>query len=118
MRLIRSFGYAFEGIWHCYTKELNFRIHVTFMLLAISAGFGLKISVMEWIILSGCIAMVLILEMLNTAIERLCDIVSPSRMPQIKIIKDIAAGAVLLGAVASVCIGSFIFFPKIVDILK
>jgi len=118
MRLIRSFGYAYEGLRYCYIKETNFRIHTFFAVLVVITGFSLNISLTDWMIIIACIGMVLVLEMINTAIEYLCDIVSLERKPQIKAIKDIAAGAVLLGTFISVCIGSIIFFPKFLTILK
>jgi diacylglycerol kinase len=118
MRLIRSFGYAYEGLQHCYRKEMNFRIHVSCAILAIIAGVSLAISLTNWIIIIGCIGMVLALEMINTAIERLCDIVSLERKPQIKAVKDISAGAVLVGAFISVCIGLIVFLPKLLTLLK
>ena len=118
MRLIRSFGYAYEGLRYCYIKETNFRIHTFFAIAVVITGFCLNISLTDWIIIIGCIGIVLALEMINTAIERLCDIVSLERKPQIKAIKDIAAGAVLLAAFVSVCIGGIVFLPKFLTILK
>ena len=69
---------------------------------------------MEWLVVVLCITVVLTLEMINTAIEKLCDVVQPDYHPQIKIIKDIAAGAVLIAALGSIIIGAIIFVPKII----
>ena len=62
--------------------------------------------------------MVITLEMMNTAIEKLCDMVQPDKHPEVKIIKDIAAGAVLVAAVCSVIIGAFIFLPVVIQYFK
>jgi diacylglycerol kinase len=118
MLLIRSFGYALAGVKYCYVKEINFRIHLFFTAIVIIAGISLTISLLDWIIVIGCIGTVLSLEMLNSAIEKLCDVVSIERKPQIKVIKDIAAGAVLVVAILSSCIGVIIFLPKILNLVK
>ena len=77
-------------------------------------GWVFQIDAMEWMVILLCITAVLTLEMINTAIEKLCDVVHPGYHPQIKVIKDIAAGAVLLAAVGSVIAGAIIFLPKII----
>ena len=78
-----------------------------------SAGFYFHISPAEWTITGASIAIVLSAEMLNTAIEKLCDLVQPEVHPQIKIIKDLAAAAVLWLSIGSAIAGLVIFLPKI-----
>jgi diacylglycerol kinase len=77
-----------------------------------------KISATEWIAVCFCIAFVITIEMMNTAIEKLCDVVYKEKHPVIKQVKDIAAGAVLISAFFSIITAAIIFLPKIVMHLK
>lgn len=81
-------------------------------------GFILKISNTEWLFIIVCAMSVLALELLNTAIEHLCDAITTGIHPAIKIIKDVSAAAVLLAAAGSAVIGIIIFFPKIINKLQ
>lgn len=110
---IKSFGYAFEGIKLFFETQHNAWIHCIAAIGAIVIGFFLKISSTEWCWLIESIALVFVTEMLNTAIEFLCDFVSPQIHPQIKKIKDISAAAVLIASIAAVFIGLLIFLPKL-----
>jgi len=112
-KLIRSFGYAFKGIGYAAKTQLNFRIHLAATLLAAFLGYALHISVNEWqwIILS--IALVLIMELLNTAIEFLTDLVSPEYNELAGRVKDVSAGAVVVAALFALITGSLIFLPKL-----
>ena len=103
-----SFNFAFNGLKLLFTEK-HFLIHLCFAMLAIILGFYLKIDQTEWMIIVLCIAVVLAAEAANTAIEKLVDHISLDRTPEAKIIKDIAAGMVLITAVASAVIGTFIF---------
>lgn len=82
--------------------------------MAILLGIGLKISDTEWLLVVICISMVLAFEMLNTAIEHICNMVQPGFNNLIKIIKDVSAGAVLIIAVMAAICGAIIFIPKII----
>ena len=113
MKILRSCGFAWNGIRNCFVTQLNFRIHILGSVLAVLTGFGLKISSTEWLFVLFCIAMVLVTEMINTGMEKLCDLTETGFHPAIRIIKDIAAGAVLVSAIASLCAGIMIFLPKI-----
>lgn len=112
-KLFKSFKYAFKGMVYAFRTQLNLRIHVVIALLAVIAGFYLKLSLYEWLWICLAIALVLILELLNTAIEVLVDVFSPSYHPKAGIVKDVAAAAVLFAAVLAVLIGLFIFGPKV-----
>jgi diacylglycerol kinase len=114
MKLFKSFGYAFTGIKTTFTSETNFKIHLLAAIIATALGIILNITVMEWIIIIFCMALVIIIEMINTAIEKLCDVVHKDIHPVIKMVKDIAAGAVLVAAASSLIIGFIIFLPKII----
>lgn len=118
MQLIKSFGYAWNGLKTCFLGELNFRIHLLLTVAALSLAIVFGISAMEWVVLIVCIAFVLTMEMINTAIEALCDVVSTEIHPGIKKVKDIAAAAVLVSAMLSLLAGIIIFLPKIILFFK
>ena len=108
-----SFRYAINGLTNMFQTEPNARIHAIAATMAVLAGFFFQISRMEWIAVVLCIALVLSLEALNTAIEHLTDLVSPEVNPLAGKAKDVAAAAVLLGAIGSILVGALIFLPKI-----
>ena len=111
--LIRSFRVAFKGIGHFFMNDRNGNIHLTITVLVAAAGYYFQISIIEWCIVLLCVALVFGLEMLNHALEKLCDAVHPTQHPLIGITKDVAAGAVLWAVIISVMIGLMIFLPKI-----
>lgn len=113
MQLLNAFKYAFQGVYIFFSKDFNGRLELGIAIITIAASFVLHISKYEWIAVLLCIAMVLSLEMINAAIEKLCDLVEPGFHPTIKMIKDITAGAVLLSALVSLVAGFIIFLPKI-----
>lgn len=115
-RLIRSFKYAGEGLLHSIKKEKNFQIHCVVAVLAILAGCLLPLSNLEWVVIVLCIGIVLGFELLNTAVEHICNMVQPGFSPLVKIIKDVSAAAVLLSVVMAVVCGAIIFLPKIISI--
>lgn len=115
-RFLKSFSFALQGLQRCLAQEKNFRIQYFLALFVIAAGFYFSISSQEWISILICIALVLSLEIINSAIEKLADFACPSVNPAIKTIKDMAAGAVLLAAIISFIIGGIIFFPKLLSL--
>jgi len=108
---LRSFGYAWKGIQSCVGKEQNLSFHLIAAMAVITAGIVLGITRTEWIMVVMCIGTVIAAELFNTAIEKLVDLVSPERHPVAGQVKDIAAGAVLICAVAAAIIGLIIFIP-------
>ncbi len=110
---IKSFGYAFQGIGSFLRKEPNAWIHCTAVVVVTSLGLYYGISATEWCIVILCFGLVLMAEAFNTAIERLVDLVSPNFHPLAGTIKDVAAGAVLLGAIAVAIVGGILFIPYI-----
>lgn len=110
---IKSFNYAVKGLKVFFSTQHNAWIHALAIVMVIILGFVLKVSAAEWCLLILAIALVVITEMLNTAIEFLTDLVSPNFNSHAGKIKDVAAGAVLIAAIASCVIGGFIFLPKI-----
>ncbi len=113
---IHSFKYAFDGFKTLIKEEHNARIHLIITIAVIISGFIFTISPTEWISVLFAIALVFSMEAINTAIEKLSDIVSPEIHPQIKKIKDLSAFAVLICAVISIIIGIMVFLPHIMNI--
>jgi diacylglycerol kinase len=108
----KGFRYAFQGLVYAFSTQINFRFHVVAALGAILLGFYMNISTSEWMWICSAILVVMIVELLNTAIEVLVDLISPGYHPKAGIIKDVSAGAVLLTALFAVMVGLFIFVPK------
>ena len=115
--LHKSFSYAFEGIFTCIRNERNMKIHIMAMIIVIALGIFMKLNKIEWCIITIAIVMVISAELFNTAIETVVDMVSPQKNPQAKLVKDIAAAAVLVLAIGAAVIGIIIFGPKIVTII-
>ena len=112
-KLLKSFKYAFDGIFTGIKEEQNMKVHITIMILVIISGIMLKISKIEWIICIILFGLVISMELINTAIENTVDLITKEKNEQAKIAKDVAAGAVLVSAIASAIIGLIIFVPKI-----
>lgn len=117
MKFLRSVLFACRGIYYC-RGQLNFRLHLLATVIVIAAGLYFKINGTEWIFIILCCTLVLAMEMLNTAIEKVCDLVTTEIHPLIKIIKDVSAGAVLVCAFGSICTAAIIFIPKILLQIK
>ena len=118
MKLIKSFSFAWNGLKICFASETNFKIHALLAIVVILLGIGLNISAVEWLIILFCIAFVVAMEMMNTSVEKLCDVVHEGIHPGIKAVKDIAAGAVLISVTCSLITGFVVFIPKIIMYLK
>lgn len=112
-RLTRSFLFAGKGLWHCLKNEQNFKVQIGAACVAIALALWLHCSPAEWMVIIICISMVLSLEMLNTAVERICNMVQPGIDKRIAVIKDVSAGAVLLAAVTALLCAAIIFLPKL-----
>ncbi len=105
--------HAFNGIKMAFKEEPNFRIHVVATIMVIAAGLYFKLSTTEWLAIVIVIGLVLLTELLNTAIENIADFISPERHEKIKTIKDIAAAAVLISAIVALVVGLLVFVPKV-----
>ena len=117
-RILRSFGYAGEGLLAMLRTQPNFGVHVVAAVLALGLALALRLSVAEVAVLALTIAIVLIVECLNTALETLCDLVSPGYHPLVKRAKDVSAAAVLIAALAAVAVGLLLFAPRLLALLK
>ena len=109
-----SFKYAFEGIRELWRKENNAKIHMFFTVAVLIMAIVLKISSTEFCIIFLTIGAVWSAEAMNSAVERVVDLVTQEKRPLAKAAKDLAAGAVLIVAISSILIGLVIFIPKII----
>ena len=114
-KFINSFKCASQGIIQAIKTERKVKIHITIMILVIIAGIVLKITKQEWITCIILFGLVISLELVNSAIETTVDIAMPEINEKAKNAKDIAAGAVLVSAIAAAIIGLIIFVPKLID---
>lgn len=112
-RFVRSFGYAAAGLRLAVAAGQNLRVQMVAGAVAVAAGWMLHISLTEWCILGIVAFQVLAMEVMNTAVERLTDLVAPERSRPAGAVKDIAAAAVLLSAFSALAAGLIIFLPKI-----
>lgn len=110
---IESFLAAFRGILLVTKKETHFKFHIVAAIIVLFAGYNFQITSMQWIALLNSIALVTVAEIINTAIEKLTDMVSPGYNKQAGIVKDLAAGGVLLASIVSLIVGCIIFIPLI-----
>lgn len=115
---IKSFGFAFTGLYELVKSEPNARIHLAATICAVCTGFLLRISNTEWCIVSMAIALVWATEAFNTVIEKIADHLFPEYHETARIVKDLSAGAVLVCAIAALICGLIIFLPKLVLIIS
>ena len=113
-KLIKSFGYAFSGVAYAFKTQLNFKIHSLALVLVGLLGWYVDLSVQDWIYIIIVTGIVIMAELFNTALEVLVDLVSPAYHGKAKIVKDVAAAAVLLAAILAVAVGLVIFIPKLI----
>jgi diacylglycerol kinase len=113
-KMLRSFGYAVEGMVALFRYENNARFHLLAALVVVIAGIIIGLTYLDWVIIAIVIGGVWAAEAFNTAIEKLCDVVSPDIHPQIKAIKDLAAAGVLIMAGTAALTGVIIFGKAII----
>lgn len=113
MKLLKSFTFAFAGIKEAFKSEKNLKIHFILALLAIILAIILNLSPVEWAILVITIGLVFILELINTSLEQIVDLVSPEIKEKAGIAKDVAAAGVMIAAIVSILVAAFLFLPKI-----
>ncbi|HEV8228809.1 MAG TPA: diacylglycerol kinase family protein [Candidatus Limnocylindria bacterium] len=113
MALLRSFRFAFEGLVHLLRTQRNARIHVVIAGAALVIAAWLQLPPAEWAILVLTIALVISLEILNTAMELAVTLASPEIHPMAKAAKDLSAAMVFVAAVASLLVGMLLFVPRL-----
>jgi diacylglycerol kinase (ATP) len=114
--LFLSFKYAWAGVRYAFVTQRNFRIHTFIGILAVSLGIFLEIKAMELAVIVMTCAVVMVLELLNTAIESVVDLTVKQTYHELaKIAKDCAAGAVLISAIAAVVVAACILLPPLLQ---
>ncbi|MES2680178.1 MAG: diacylglycerol kinase family protein [Bacteroidota bacterium] len=108
---VNAFGYALSGLVQAFKQETHLKIMGGVGLLVVGLARYCGLTKHEWLAVLGCIALVICLELLNSAIEKLCDRLLPDIDPKVKYIKDVAAGAVLVASIFSLITGILIFLP-------
>lgn len=116
-RLIKSFGYAFRGLLKTWREEQNLQIHTIIATIVVICGFIFRISAIEWLFLIIMITLVILMEIVNSAIERVTDLLKPRIHGYVKEIKDIMAAAVLLSSISAVIVGLIVFGSRIYALL-
>ena len=116
LKVLRSFRFAGQGMLALFRLENNAKVHLLLAMLVIAAGLWLGLSRVEWAIILTQIGLVWAAEAINTAIEKLCDFVSPGLHPQIKAIKDMASGAVLMVAIMAVVVGLLVLGGRVLEV--
>ncbi len=114
--LAKSFYYAFNGIVYAVKRDQNFRIHIATSLLVIAASIFFDVNPFEMGILGVMIVLVMVTEMINTAIENMVDLISKEYSENAKIAKDISAGMVLLSSMGAIIVGFLIFTPHLLTL--
>ncbi len=111
--LLQSFRHALEGLEYVIREERNTSIHLTVAILVIALGLWLGLAVEKWALIAIAIALVFAGEMLNTVVELTIDILIPYENARAKHVKDVAAGAILVNALAAVVIGLLVLGPPL-----
>jgi undecaprenol kinase len=112
-RLFRSFHYACKGLYKTFREEQNLRLQSAVGLAALALAFFFRIERLEWILLILTIGLVLLMEIANSATERVTDVLKPRIDSYVKEIKDIMAAAVMMASIMAVLVGVIIFWPYI-----
>lgn len=110
---IKSIGYAFKGALLLLKTESSIKVQFVLAIVLTITGFYFELSATEWMFQIFAIGLVMSIEGINTAVEKLSDFINPEHDVKIGFIKDIAAGAVFIAAVAAIIIGLIIYIPKL-----
>ncbi|MCP4437866.1 MAG: diacylglycerol kinase family protein [Aureispira sp.] len=117
VKRIKSFGWAFKGLFDLFRNHPNAQIHLLAVLVVSGVGAFLGLSATEWCLVLLCMVLVIGMEAMNTALEYLTDLVSPDYHPLAGKAKDVAAAGVLICAIGAVGIAAIIFVPKLMELL-
>ena len=115
-RIVKSFNYAFRGLVKTFREEQNLKIQTIAGLIIIILAWYFQISRLEWLILILVIGLVILMEIINSAVERITDVLKPRINSYVKEIKDIMAAAVMLASLLAVIVGLIIFWPYFLKI--
>lgn len=113
--LAGSLGCAARGFGYAARTQRNLRLHMAAGAAAAGVAGWLRVSLVEWAVLGTTVALVLVAELLNTALEVLVDLVSPEQRKQAMLIKDMAAGAVLVCCASALVVAAVMFLPRLLE---
>lgn len=116
-RFVRSLRHAMHGLAHAFVVENNFRIHSIIAIFVLLLTAVLRVSRTESVTIIMVIASVLVLELVNTIVERFADLLEPRVHPYVHVIKDLMAASVVIAAGAALVVGMLIFWPYVVKLL-
>ena len=111
--IIDSFNYAVSGIITSLKTEKNMKFHYIIAIITITASLFFDFTRIELLILLFAISLVVVAEMINTALERVVDLITEDFHPLARVVKDVAAGAVLIAAINSIIVGYLLFFDRL-----
>lgn len=117
-RVMKSFKYAFAGINYAFNNEPNLIIHLIIATLVIAASIMFQVTPLEMGVLGLTMLIVITTEMVNTAIERMVDLITKEHRIEAMIAKDVASGMVLVSAIGAIIIGLLVFVPHILELIK
>ena len=117
-KLVKGVGHALDGIYYCISSERNIKIQLVISLSIILLAIVLPIYLLEKLLLISMCFVVLVLEMINTGVERLVDVLSPEYNKQYGIIKDVFAGVVVVGSILAVIVGFLILYEPLISLLN
>ncbi len=115
-KVLRSFRFAGQGVVDLFRYENNAKVHLLAAGAVVAVGFWLRLSRLEWAVMLTQIGLVWAAEGFNTALEKLCDFVQPGLHPQIKAVKDMASGVVLLVALTAAVVGVIVLGGRLLEI--
>lgn len=117
-RIIKSFTHATEGILYVFTTQRNMKIHLGITILVLVCSFFFDVATYQLLFVLSSIALVMCMELVNTAVEKTVDLMTDEYHPLAKIAKDVAAGAVLFAAIFAFIIGLYVFLPYLLSMLE
>lgn len=111
--VIKSFGYAGRGLWYVIRRERTFQLHILSAIIVIMLVVVLPLKGWEVVVIAMMIALVMILEIVNTAVEKIIDVLKPRIHFYVQIVKDLMAAAVLVASITALIVGLLIFWPYV-----
>jgi undecaprenol kinase len=114
--MFKSFRYASNGLKDAFKSEHNLRFHFLAGFIAVNLGYIFSISTLEWAVVAIAITLVIVMELVNTIVEKIVDVIIPQISETARAIKDISAAVVLFTALSSLIVGLLIFIPKIINL--
>jgi len=115
--LFRIIGYSLDGLKYFFKYERSAILYLIYVILLVGCGIILQMSFMEWVVISFMMLTILAMELINTAIESICDLVSPEKNPHVKIAKDCGSAATGVLTLLGFIVTAIIYMPKVVHII-